>query len=203
MLKRLLCCCLALVLLLGSAAGAHAVDDEEYRVFDQAMYEVIYERGLKVHGLPYISFVDMDGDGFYELVVDENQGSCSEELVHNTHLSSIGSHVYLCRGDCTLYHWNRRTRTMESVRLDNNNMFLAYNPREKTVIASTVRGHIESYSFVTVGSNGSLEVETYEISYYDGKPLNGWINSSEADGVDFQASLRLLGAMGLSFTMYS
>ncbi len=191
---------LALFLALSASSFANSHD-----AYYSAVADKICELTEACGGLPYISFVDINRAGLEELIVDSRNGAAGTGLVHNRDIEQMGKHIYLVKNACSMYYWYTPGQRLEEMPLDNNNMFISYNPNRQALITSVSTSGEDRYCCLRITEWGNVEIEYYTFSYSGSSLIKAERNGYKVDG--WQASFEVMdilqGCMPLSFTMYS
>ncbi len=205
MLKKLLILSLILALalcLLPASAAAAAPSRQEIQNAITDKLDSLWTGSDQ--GLPFISAVDIDGDGIMEYVFDESYGRQGTDLVRNRSLEWIGAHIRLLNGPCTVAYWNRAKGRAETIRMKNDSMFVAFNAQEHCLVTSTSSGTTETYYILRITDRGAqLDIYTqrYNSEGYIECTKNG--KAVEYGEVSWEMESCLYNAMAISFAMYS
>lgn len=205
MLKKLLTLSLilALALCLLPASAAAATPSKE-DIWD-AFYRETDSLDIRAdNGLPYVSFVDIDGDGVEEWIYDENWGDRAVEFVHDRHLEQIGSHINLVYGDVTVVFWNRSKGRAEHIRMENDRMYVAFNAQHHVLITCSSDGDAYTYHVLRITDKGA-KLTNYTERYSPQGMVSCSVDGKAVEYYEIAYELEsyLTNAMAIGFSMYS
>ena len=117
----------------------------------------------------------------------------------------MGNHIYLVKNACSVYYWYSPGQRLEEMPLDNNNMFISFNPNKQALVTSVSTSGEDRYYCLRITGWGFAELEYYTFSYSGSSLTKAERNGYKVD--EWQASFEIMdtlqGCMPLSFTMYS
>lgn len=214
-MKRLISFLLVLAIAAVFPATASAADDPAahapiYAAWDDydwledvfvKLQEKMYEEYKGGDALPFWCWYDINKDGVYEIIVDNNNGKYGVEIVNSKMLKGTGSKDIVTKGDFSLYYWDFKAQKAASARINSNNMFISVTP-EGTLVASSVNGSTETFSVYAYYSYGKFQAKTYTITYSGNKiktiKVKDYDGKNETFGDDWTVRLELSGIVNRS-----
>ena len=204
---------LMLVLCLALLPGMSASAETNPRPGDYERYEdAIYREMDKYtdNALPFQTWVDINGDGYYEAVLDNSDGEKGDSLFDLCSSARYGQVFLLVKGDCTVFWYDPVKKTAQSRVMKNDNMYFSFNERDHCFITSFRDGENACYMILELMDDYSMREVVYRMTPY-GEVLSTTVNG-KVYGVDDEVSYRastfgipaeIFNCKALSFTRYS
>ena len=141
-------------------------NDDYYNSVSSALIDKIFSDRYINDSLPFWAWIDLDGDGLSEIIVDNNDGKKGVETVKCKMLENIGGKIIETKGDFTVYYWNLETLKADSLIIDSSNMFLSLASNGRYLIASTAGSNWEKYTLYGYFPHSiKMLSETYTLTY--------------------------------------
>lgn len=206
MLKRtlILILVLSLALLPGLSASAETkVSESEFRKYNQAMFRAIEGKFTGDNGLTYLCEVDINGDGYREVVLDNSHGWAGQSLLNLNPSAGFGMNFLLIQGDCTVLWYDPAKGTVSSVSMKNDNMYFSCNEEEQCFIASTREDGYVRFTVLRLTEDCRTEEIIYKLTP-EGEVLSVTVNGKEDERLLWTCMPEeIYNCRALTFTMYS